>query len=376
MSLTNRSIQTIKTGQVIWDEKLSGFGARKQTSNGNTSFFVKTRLNGRQKLITIGKYGVWTIQGARKEAIRLLAVISTGENPLNDEKIDNLKFTDLANHWMENHAQKHLKETSSRRYFELMRDYILPAFGNKYVDSISPQMIVRFHDQLNNKTRTANYCISTISSIWNWSLKRDFIKYDNPTVKVKKYKEVKRKRYLSFEEAVKLGKSLDDEYANNPFAVAAIKILIMTGARLSEILTAKWEWLHGDILKLPDSKTGEKEISLPSPVLEILEKLPRSINSTYIIPGRVRGKPMVNLRKPWMRIIARAGIEHIRLHDLRHSFASFAVGQGATLALIGGQLGHNSIATTQRYAHLANDPIKQMTEKTANSISQALSNNG
>ena len=376
MSLTNRTLQSIKAGQIIWDDRLSGFGARKQTSNGNTSFFVKTRLNGRQKLITIGKYGVLTIQSARKEAIRLLAIISTGENPLNNQKIDNLKFKELSKNWIVNHAQKHLKESSSRRYIELLRDYILPVFGNKYVDSISPQMIVRFHDQLSDKSRTANYCIATISSIWNWALKRDFIKYDNPTIKVQKYKEVKRKRYLSYDELIKIGQSLDEEYTTNPFAVAAIKMLIMTGARRSEILSAQWKWIHGNILKLPDSKTGEKDISLPSPVLDLLEKLPRSINSQYIIPGKKRGKPMVNLRKPWMRVIKRAGIEHIRLHDLRHSFASFAVGQGASLALIGGQLGHHNVTTTQRYAHLAQDPIKEMTELTANSIFKALSNNG
>ena len=376
MSLTNRSINSIKVGTVIWDDKLPGFGARKQTKQGNVSLFLKTRINERQKLITIGMYGIWTIQNARKEAKRLLGIISTGDNPMNQNTIDNLKFKELALHWVNNHVNKHLKETSAIRYRGLIQDYLIPAFGKKYIDNISSQMIIRFHDNLSNKTRTANYCIATISSIWNWALKRDLIKHDNPTLKVQKYKEIKRKRYLSFEEAIKLGKSLEIEHENNPFAVAAIKILIMTGARLSEILEAKWEWIEGDILKLPDSKSGAKDILLPSPVLEILKNLPRSNSSPYIIQGKIHGKHLVNLTKPWMRVIERAEIEHIRIHDLRHSFASFAIGQGASLVLIGSQLGHSSITTTQRYAHLANDPIRQMTEKTANSIAEALSKNG
>ena len=104
MSLTNRSINSIKVGTVIWDDKLPGFGARKQTKQGNVSLFLKTRINERQKLITIGMYGIWTIQNARKEAKRLLGIISTGDNPMNQNTIDNLKFKELALHWVNNHS--------------------------------------------------------------------------------------------------------------------------------------------------------------------------------------------------------------------------------------------------------------------------------
>ena len=212
--------------------------------------------------------------------------------------------------------------------------------------------------------------------MWGWANKRGLINLENPCLGIQRYDEVKRKRYLTAPEIKLLAEAFREEEQISPFAVAAIKILIMTGARLGEILSAKWEWIDGDILKLPDSKTGAKDITLPSPVLDVLTSLPRLELNPYIIVGKKNGQHMVNLRKPWMRIVKRAGIEHVRLHDLRHSFASFAVSSGASLALIGGQLGHRSIATTQRYAHLSRDPVRQATETTANIIAEALRANG
>ena len=375
MSLTNRSIETVKVGKVIWDEKLRGFGARKQSANGGISFILKTRIGGRQTTITIGRYGVLTIQAARAEALRLLGMISSGQDPIEARDLQDFRVYDVAKAWLERHVCN-LKPSSSKRYECLVRDYIGPKLGRIYVDKLTPQMVVRFHDALGNKPRTANYCVSTLSSMWGWANKRGLINLENPCLGIQRYDEVKRKRYLTAPEIKLLAEAFREEEQINPFAVAAIKILIMTGARLGEILSAKWEWIDGDILKLPDSKTGAKDITLPSPVLDVLSSLPRLEMNPYIIVGKKSGQHMVNLRKPWMRIVKRAGVEHVRLHDLRHSFASFAVSSGASLTLIGGQLGHRSIATTQRYAHLSRDPVRQATETTANIIAEALQANG
>ena len=375
MTLTNRSLDTIKVGKVIWDEKLQGFGARKQSANGSISFILKTRIGGRQTIITIGRYGVLTIQAARAEALRLLGMISSGQDPIEARDLQEFRVRDIANAWLERHVSN-LKPSSAKRYECLIRDYIGPKLGRIYADKLTPQMVVRFHDALGNKPRTANYCVSTISSMWGWANKRGLINLENPCLGIQRYDEVKRKRYLTAPEIKLLAEAFREEEQISPFAVAAIKILIMTGARLGEILSAKWEWIDGDILKLPDSKTGAKDITLPSPVLDVLSLLPRLEGNPYIIVGKKSGQHMINLRKPWMRIVKRAGIEHVRLHDLRHSFASFAVSSGASLTLIGGQLGHRSIATTQRYAHLSRDPVRQATETTANIIAEALQANG
>ena len=375
MTLTNRSLDTIKVGKVIWDEKLQGFGARKQSANGSISFILKTRIGGRQTIITIGRYGVLTVQAARAEALRLLAMISSGQDPIEARDLQEFRVRDIANAWLERHV-RNLKPSSAKRYECLIRDYIGPKLGRIYADKLTPQMVVRFHDALGNKPRTANYCVSTISSMWGWANKRGLINLENPCLGIQRYDEVKRKRYLTAPEIKLLAEAFREEEQISPFAVAAIKILIMTGARLGEILSAKWEWIDGDILKLPDSKTGAKDITLPSPVLDVLSLLPRLEGNPYIIVGKKSGQHMINLRKPWMRIVKRAGIEHVRLHDLRHSFASFAVSSGASLTLIGGQLGHRSIATTQRYAHLSRDPVRQATETTANILAEALQANG
>ena len=375
MSLTNRSLDTIKVGKVIWDEKLQGFGARKQSVNGSISFILKTRIGGRQTTITIGRYGVLTIQAARAEALRLLGMISSGQDPIEARDLQDFRVYDVAKAWLERHVCN-LKPSSSKRYECLVRDYIGPKLGRIYADKLTPQMVVRFHDALGNKPRTANYCVSTLSSMWGWANKRGLINLENPCLGIQRYDEVKRERYLTAPEIKLLAEAFREEEQINPFAVAAIKILIMTGARLGEILSAKWEWIDGDILKLPDSKTGAKDITLPSPVLDVLASLPRLEMNPYIIVGKKSGQHMVNLRKPWMRIVKRAGVEHVRLHDLRHSFASFAVSSGASLTLIGGQLGHHSIETTQRYAHLSRDPVRQATETTANIIAEALQANG
>ena len=375
MTLTNRSLDTIKVGKVIWDEKLQGFGARKQSANGSISFILKTRIGGRQTIITIGRYGVLTIQAARAEALRLLGMISSGQDPIEARDLQEFRVRDIANAWLARHVCN-LKPSSAKRYECLIRDYIGPKLGRIYADKVTPQMVVRFHDALGNKPRTANYCVSTISSMWGWANKRGLINLENPCLGIQRYDEVKRKRYLTAPEIKLLAEAFREEEQINPCAVAAIKILIMTGARLGGILSAKWDWIDGDILKLPDSKTGAKDITLPSPVLNVLSSLPRIKGNPYIIVGKKSGQHMINLRKPWMRIVKRAGIEHVRLHDLRHSFASFAVSSGASLTLIGGQLGHRSIATTQRYAHLSRDPVRQATETTANIIAEALQANG
>jgi integrase len=148
--------------------------------------------------------------------------------------------------------------------------------------------------------------------------------------------------------------------AQSPFVVAAIRLLILTGARLNEILTLKWEWIDFDnsCVRLPDSKTGAKTIYLSPPAMQVLATLPRYEDNPHVICGQKKGACLVNLQKPWDAIRARAGLDKVRIHDLRHSFASIAVASGMSLPMIGKLLGHSQPQTTARYAHLADDPMK------------------
>ena len=152
--------------------------------------------------------------------------------------------------------------------------------------------------------------------------------------------------------------------SENPFTVAAIRLLIFTGARLSEILNLEWGHVNIEraMLSLPDSKTGKKTIYLSAPALDVLANLPRMDGNPFVICGAVPGAALVNLQKPWGRIRKRAGLEDVRLHDLRHSFASVAASGGLSLPMIGKLLGHTQAATTEKYAHLAADPIRAANE--------------
>jgi integrase len=199
----------------------------------------------------------------------------------------------------------------------------------------------------------------------------------NPCRGTKKYTVSKRERFLSAEELRRLGDVLaqvEKDSGASLFAVAAIRLLILTGARLNEILTLKWSYvdLHRGLILLPDSKTGKKSIRLNEPAIKVLTRLPRLRGNPHVIVGQVDGGHVVNLQKTWRHIRALAGLDDVRIHDLRHSFASVAAASGASLPMIGKLLGHTQPKTTARYAHLADDPLHQLKRKVGNAIVEAM----
>ncbi len=198
-----------------------------------------------------------------------------------------------------------------------------------------------------------------------WGLRPDG---SNPCRHVERFKETKRERYLSAIELARLGDVLTERERmamETPSVIAAVRLLILTGCRLSEILTLRWEHVDfiGACLRLPDSKTGAKIVHLNAPALAVLAAIERKDTLPWVIVGEKPEAHWVNLQKPWRRIRTAAGVPDVRLHDLRHSFASVAVGLGEGLAMIGKLLGHTQTQTTARYAHLASDPVKAATER-------------
>jgi integrase len=207
-----------------------------------------------------------------------------------------------------------------------------------------------------------------------WGLRLDG---SNPCRHVKKYAEHRRERYLSREELRRLGVALHDAQTGNtesPHAIAAIGLLVLTGARLREILTLRWDQvdIDGEVLRLPDSKTGAKQIYLNQAAITLLRRMPRMQGNPFVIVGRKAGAPLINLEKPWRRIRADAKLDDVRIHDLRHSFASVAAGVGMSLPMIGKLLGHSQPVTTARYAHLAADPVRAASNQIGAEISAAM----
>ena len=198
----------------------------------------------------------------------------------------------------------------------------------------------------------------------------------NPTRHVQKYPERKVERYLSDAELARLGGALEDaaNTGEHPSVIAAIRLLIFTGCRRDEILKLRWEYVDFErgCLNLPESKTGAKVVPLGAPALELLAKLPRNDGNPYVLPGKVPGKHFVGIQKAWERLRAQAGLSDVRLNDLRHTHASVGAAAGESLLVIGALLGHQQQATTQRYAHLSDDPVRAAAERIDEHLEAAL----
>jgi integrase len=235
----------------------------------------------------------------------------------------------------------------------------------------------------------ANRCLSLLSKMFNlaeaWGLRPDGT---NPVRHIEHYPEgKKRERFLSAAEMARIGAVLkraetehiakgngsadDRKGGESIYLIAAIRLLMLTGARRSEILTAKWEYFDAEraALRLPDSKTGAKVVPLGAPALAVLEALPRLVNNPYILPGRVRGQHLANINDFWCAVRRKAEVDGCRLHDLRHSFASVGAANGDGLLLLGKLLGHNEVRTTERYAHLSDDPVRAAANRISGEIS-------
>ena len=184
----------------------------------------------------------------------------------------------------------------------------------------------------------------------------------------KRYKASKRERFLSAEDTEHLGEVLAEAESEMPAAVAAFRLLLLTGCRLSEIQFLRWEYVRDDCIELPDAKTGGRVVPLGPEARAVLAALPREEDNPWVIRGRLPGSHITDLQRPWRRIRARAGLEDVRIHDLRHSYASRALALGESLTMIGKLLGHTQVQTTARYAHLARDSIQNAAARITGSI--------
>ena len=234
--------------------------------------------------------------------------------------------------------------------------------------------IAELHHALRETPYQANRTLGVLSKMFSlaemWGMRPDG---SNPCLHIKRYKEEKRERFLSAEEFARLGKVLDDtlrDGSETRSAVVAIRLLMLTGCRLSEIQKLRWEHidLEAGELRLPDTKTGGRAVPLAPSAVRLLESLPRDEDNPWVIAGRKAGSHLTDLQHPWRRIREKAELDDVRIHDLRHSFASRALALGEGLPMIGKLLGHTQVQTTARYAHLARDTVKASAARIGDSI--------
>jgi len=343
--ITRRVVEALRPGETVWDDRVIGFGVRRQKRG--VSYIVKARLKGRQKLLTIGRHASpWTPDTARREAQQLLAQVARGIDPVERKRQQRAKrsLDKLWEVFVQEHVSK-LKPRTQRDYSDRYRRLISPTLGRQPLADITREDVIALHRKLQHIPRTANFCLAILSKLMNWAETKGLRPQNsNPVRGIRKYPENHRERFLTAEELQRLGHALDAELREHGdiYAVAAIRLLILTGARLGEITTLRWEYidLERGLLLLPDSKTGKKAIVLNAAARKVLEELPRLNGNPHVICGHKEGQPLVNLHKPWGRIRKRAGLEDVRIHDLRHTFASLAARKGGSLPRIGALLGH------------------------------------
>jgi integrase len=383
--LTKRFVDSVdpdpKRDVFVWDDELAGFGLRVKPS-GRKAYLIQYRQHGRTRRLTLGAHGVLTPDKARKEAIKKLAEVAEGGDPSETRKLDREAITVkyLAERYMEEHAKPKKRSSSVTRDQKLIDRFIVPILGPLKVKAVTRANVIDMHRKVGQKTPIqANRTLALLSKMMSlairWGLRPDAA--GNPCRYVERYRENKHERFLSPAELARLGKALEEyekEGDELPSVFTAVRLLIFTGCRRQEILTLKWEHVDfaNSCLRLPDSKTGAKIVPIGAPVIEILKKTPRIQGNPYVCPGLKPGQHLVGLPRAWARIQKIAKLEDVRIHDLRHSFASIGVSSGLGLPIIGAILGHTQAATTQRYAHLSNDPLKAAADQITQQISEAM----
>ncbi|MEO3430534.1 tyrosine-type recombinase/integrase [Pelagibius sp. CAU 1746] len=371
--LTKRTVEALPTREgdyIVFDDDVSGFGVRVLPS-GKKTYMVQYRNGGRTRRIAIGKHGAVTADQARTRAKELLGAVAGGDNPA--EEISRHRqaptVATVCDRFLRDYVAHRCKPTTQREYRRSVDLFIKPAIGPFKIVDVARADIAKLHHKLRDKPYQANRTLGVLSKMFNlaevWGLRPDG---SNPCRHVEKYKERKRECCLSLEEIANLVRVLDkaeQEGTETPFVVAAFKLLILTGCRLSEIQTLKWSYVQPPYMMLPESKTGARKIPLPEPAQTVLSDLPRDPENEYVIQGAIEGQHVTDLQKPWRRIRKSAGLDGIRIHDLRHTYASHGVMQGLSIPMMGKLLGHTQIQTTMRYAHFADDPVREAAAQVA-----------
>ena len=385
-TISRRTVEALPAGErevVFWDHELSGFGVRVYPS-GTKVYLVQTRSGGKSRRITIGRHGVLTAEQARRKAAQLIASIKAGEEPARSQSPPDAGPTiaEVAERYMKEHVAVRCKRSTARACRCTLDRYLLPAFGARPLGTIGREEVAALQYRLHKTPTMANRVVDLLSRLFNmaeaWDVAPDG---GNPCRFVQKYKERSRERFLSEEEFGRLGRVLDELEAEGKVsanAVAAIRLLMLTGCRRGEIVTLRWEDvdLEAGELRLRDAKTGPRQVALSPAAVRVLSAIRRHADNPWVIAGRKPGTRLANLNASWLVVRARAGLEDVRLHDLRHSFASRALALGESLSMIGKLLGHRKVQTTARYAHLAQDSVKVSAARVAESLRADMARGG
>ncbi len=367
--LTKRTVESIMPADqdiLVWDEALPGFGVRVKPS-GVRSYVVqyRNRKTGASRRMTIGQHGpLLTFDQAKKQARLILADAVRGADPVAERQAARQAPTmaDLAADYLERHAIPKKRPNSVRNDQAMLQNIILPKLGRRKVEATTRRDIESIHVGMRDRPYQANRVLALLSKMFNLAISWQW-RTDNPAKGIERYDEGKRDRYLTDDELRRLCDVLDR--SPNRRAANAIRLQLLTGARLGEALMAEWTDIDFDrgVWTKPSHHTKQKRtehLPLGPQALALLSEMREdsALESPFLFPGDAPGKPLQEIKKFWRSTMNEAGIAHYRRHDNRHTFASHLVSSGLSLEIIGRLLGHTNPTTTKRYAHLADDPLR------------------
>ena len=368
MHLTKRTIDAVKFAaknrqrHVLWDEQLPGFGLRVYP-NDRKVFVLSYRIHGRKRLITIGKYGVYTLDQARALARSHLVDLNLGTDPLEirEQSIVAQNLAELCEAYMSRHAKVHKKTWRDDQ--QRIEKYLLPDWGKLRATALKRMDVAALHNRVGKShPYAANRIVELVSKMFElakiWGIVPD--DHPNPARGIQPFKETKRDRWVTPQELPRLAKAINEE--SNLYARNALWLYLFTGVRKSELLRTRWsdiDWDRAE-LRIPETKAGRTHyLPLSPPAMKLLQDLPRQHGNPYVFPGVLAGRHLVNVEKAWRRVRKAAGIPDVRLHDLRRTVGSWLAQAGNSLHLIGRVLNHSTPSTTAVYARFGQDHVRQ-----------------
>ena len=375
LAINKRTVDSLKVegkDTVFWDRDVPGFGVRVYPS-GSKIYTVQSRGPDGIRRVSLGRHGDLTPDKARRQAMATIDRIKRGEEPAR-AAAPVFTVADLAKRYLEAHVDVNCNAHTQGIYRGSLENHILPALGTRAVSKVGRAEVSALHYGLRETPRAANRALMVLSKMFSlaeiWGLAPPG---GNPCRYVIRFKEGMRERFLTEEEYRRVGAAicvLEKRGELQSRAAAAFRLLMLTGCRLSEILNLRWDDLDlkaGEI-RLRDAKTGSRKVSLTPAALRVLSGLRRTGKSRWVFSGKNPKRRLSTLTPYWHLVRKEAGVEDVRIHDLRHSYASRALALGQSLTMIGRLLGHTDVGSTARYAHLARDAEKIAVTRVGDSI--------
>ena len=386
-TLSNRTVEAlfVERDTVFWDRTLTGFGVRVYPTGGKV-FVAQARgpdgpgRPNRPRRITVGRHPVLSATEARQRAALIIARVKAGEDPvplpLPAKHAGGPTVADLGRRYLEEHVARRCKPKTQRTARSVVNRHIVPALGKLPIAAVERRHVMALHESLCEIPAMANMVVETLTYMYKLAKGWDMVPEDHvdPCQSIPMNPKKKRERFLTDAEFTRLGQVLDEVSGSgsqvSAGAITTIRLLMLTGCRKTEIMTLRWQ--HVDLdraeIRIVNGKTGDRTVHLSPSAVNVLKALPRESGNPWVVPGAKPGTHMADIDGAWQSIRAKAGLDDVRIHDIRHSFASRALALGEGLPIIGRLLGHRRIETTARYAHLARDSVKESAERIAVSI--------